>query len=265
MSNYTPDTETSTSQAGGVQSVDRAISVMEILAQRGEAGVSEVAAEIDVHKSTAFRLLGALEARGLVEQAGERGKYRLGFGIVRLAGAVTGRIDITQQARPICERLAEEIGETVNIAVLQEQYAINLYQVRGPGAVAVHNWVGQLTPLHATSSGKVLLAALPATERAALLAETGLRKLTPRTITAKTKLEKNLAESLERGYAYTLEELEVGLHAMAAPVRGRDGEVIAALSASGPAYRFTEDRLHEFAPVLLKGAEEISRRMGHLG
>ncbi|MEX3099415.1 IclR family transcriptional regulator [Streptomyces sp. V2] len=265
MSNYTPDTETSTSQAGGVQSVDRAISVMEILAQRGEAGVSEVAAEIDVHKSTAFRLLGALEARGLVEQAGERGKYRLGFGIVRLAGAVTGRIDITQQARPICERLAEEIGETVNIAVLQEHYAINLYQVRGPGAVAVHNWVGQLTPLHATSSGKVLLAALPATERAALLAETGLKKLTPRTITAKTKLEKNLAESLERGYAYTLEELEVGLHAMAAPVRGRDGEVIAALSASGPAYRFTEDRLHEFAPVLLKGAEEISRRMGHLG
>ncbi|MFM9441393.1 IclR family transcriptional regulator [Streptomyces acidiscabies] len=265
MSNYTPDTETSTSQAGGVQSVDRAISVMEILAQRGEAGVSEVAAEIEVHKSTAFRLLGALEARGLVEQAGERGKYRLGFGIVRLAGAVTGRIDITQQARPICERLAEEIGETVNIAVLQEHYAINLYQVRGPGAVAVHNWVGQLTPLHATSSGKVLLAALPATDRAALLAETGLKKLTPRTITAKTRLEKNLAESLERGYAYTLEELEVGLHAMAAPIRGRDGEVIAALSASGPAYRFTEDRLHEFAPVLLKGAEEISRRMGHLG
>ncbi|KND33699.1 IclR family transcriptional regulator [Streptomyces acidiscabies] len=265
MSNYTPDTETSTSQAGGVQSVDRAISVMEILAQRGEAGVSEVAAEIEVHKSTAFRLLGALEARGLVEQAGERGKYRLGFGIVRLAGAVTGRIDITQQARPICERLAEEIGETVNIAVLQEQYAINLYQVRGPGAVAVHNWVGQLTPLHATSSGKVLLASLAATDRAALLAETGLKKLTPRTITAKTKLEKNLAESLERGYAYTLEELEVGLHAMAAPVRGREGEVIAALSASGPAYRFTEDRLHEFAPVLLKGAEEISRRMGHLG
>ncbi|MBP5941736.1 IclR family transcriptional regulator [Streptomyces sp. LBUM 1476] len=265
VSNYTPDTETSTSQAGGVQSVDRAISVMEILAQRGEAGVSEVAAEIEVHKSTAFRLLGALEARGLVEQAGERGKYRLGFGIVRLAGAVTGRIDITQQARPICERLAEEIGETVNIAVLQEQYAINLYQVRGPGAVAVHNWVGQLTPLHATSSGKVLLASLAATDRAALLAETGLKKLTPRTITAKTKLEKNLAESLERGYAYTLEELEVGLHAMAAPVRGRDGEVIAALSASGPAYRFTENRLHEFAPVLLKGAEEISRRMGHLG
>lgn len=81
----------------GVQSVDRAVSVLEFLAQRGEAGVSEAAAESDVHKSTAFRLLGALEARGLVEQTAERGKYRLGFGIVRPAGAVTGRLDITQQ------------------------------------------------------------------------------------------------------------------------------------------------------------------------
>lgn len=265
MSNYSHDTETSNSQAGGVQSVDRAISVLEILAQRGEAGVSEVAAEIDVHKSTAFRLLGALESRGLVEQAGERGKYRLGFGIVRLAGAVTGRIDITQQGRPICERLAEELGETVNIAVMQEQYAINLYQVRGPGAITAHNWVGQLTPLHATSSGKILLAYLPAKERTALLSETGLKKVTARTITAKTKLEKNLAEARERKYSITLEELEIGLHAMAAPVRNRDGDVIAALSASGPAYRLTEDRMHELSPVLLKGAEEISHRMGFLG
>ncbi|MEU0603135.1 IclR family transcriptional regulator [Streptomyces sp. NPDC006393] len=265
MSNYSPESETSTSQTGGVQSVDRAISVLEILAQRGEAGVSEVAGEIDVHKSTAFRLLGALEARGLVEQAVERGKYRLGFGIVRLAGAVTGRIDITQQGRPVCERLAEEIGETVNIAVLQEHYAINLYQVRGPAAVTAHNWVGQLTPLHATSSGKILLAHLPAKERAALLAEAGLKKVTPHTITARTKLEKNLAEARERGYAWTTEEFEIGLHAIAAPIRDRQGDVVAALSASGPSYRFTEERLHELAPVLVKGADEISHRMGYLG
>jgi DNA-binding IclR family transcriptional regulator len=248
-----------------VQSVDRAISVLEILAHHGEAGVSEVAAEIDVHKSTAFRLLGALEARGLVEQAGERGKYRLGFGIVRLAGAVTGRIDITQQSRPVCERLAEEIGETVNVAVLQEQYAINLYQVRGPAAVAAQNWVGQLTPLHATSSGKILLAHMPAKERTALLAGAGLAKVTPRTLSAKTKLEKNLAEARERGYAWSLEELEIGLNAMAAPIRDRDGDVVAAVSASGPSYRLTEERLHELSTMLLKGAEEISHRIGYPG
>jgi DNA-binding IclR family transcriptional regulator len=265
MSNYAAEGETAGAPANGVQSVDRAVSVLEILAQRGEAGVSEVAAEIDVHKSTAFRLLGALEARGLVEQTAERGKYRLGFGIVRLAGAVTGRLDITRQGRPVCERLAEEIGETVNIAVLQEHYAVNLYQVRGPGAVGTHNWVGQLTPVHATSSGKILLAHLPEQARADVLAASGTRKLTPHTLTARPQLERNLAEARERGYAVTLEELEIGLHAMAAPIRSRDGEVIGALSASGPAYRFTEDRMLELAPVLLKGAEEISHRMGHLG
>nr|WP_168505505.1 IclR family transcriptional regulator [Streptomyces sp. S1D4-11]QIY93710.1 IclR family transcriptional regulator [Streptomyces sp. S1D4-11] len=265
MSNYTADSETTGPAVNGVQSVDRAVSVLEILAQRGEAGVSEVAAEIDVHKSTAFRLLGALEARGLVEQTAERGKYRLGFGIVRLADAVTGRLDITQQGRQVCERLTEEIGETVNIAVLQKHYAVNLQQVRGPGAVGTHNWVGQLTPVHATSSGKVLLAHLPAKERADVLTASGMQKLPPHTLTVRTKLEKNLAEARERGYAVTLEELEIGLHAVAAPIRARDGEVVAALSASGPAYRFTEERIHELAPVLPKGAAEISHRMGCLG
>ncbi|MEU1785064.1 IclR family transcriptional regulator [Streptomyces sparsogenes] len=265
MGNKEADGETTAPAANGVQSVDRAVSVLEILAQRGEAGVSEVAAEIDVHKSTAFRLLGALEARGLVEQAAERGKYRLGFGIVRLAGAVTSRLDITQQGRPVCERLAEEIGETVNIAVLQEHYAVNLCQVRGPGAVGTHNWVGQLTPVHATSSGKILLAHLPVKERAEVLAAAGAQKLTPHTLTARTRLEKNLAEARKRGYAVTLEEFEIGLHAMAAPIRSHHGEVVAALSASGPAYRFTEERIHELAPLLIEGADEISHRMGYVG
>ncbi|MGW7820526.1 IclR family transcriptional regulator [Streptomyces puniciscabiei] len=265
MSNHAADGETTAPAVSGVQSVDRAVSVLEILAQRGEAGVSEVAAEIDVHKSTAFRLLGALEARGLVEQAAERGKYRLGFEIVRLAGAVTGRLDLTQQGREVCERLSEEIGETVNIAVLREHYAVNLHQVRGPGAVGTHNWVGQLTPVHATSSGKILLAHLPAAQRAQVLATSGLHRLTPHTLTSRTELEKNLTEARERGYAVTLEELEPGLHAMAAPIRSHHGEVVAALSASGPAYRFTAERMHELAPLLLKGAEETSHRMGYAG
>src|SRR4051794_6619983 len=151
--------------AAGVQSVDRAVGVLEILARDGAVGVSEVAAEIGVHKSTAFRLLSALETRGLVEQTRDRGKYQLGVGILRLAATVPGRLDLVGQGRPVCEELAQNFGETVNLAVLRSHHAVNLDQPRGPAAVAAHNWGGELTPLHATSSRKMLPAHPPADPR----------------------------------------------------------------------------------------------------
>ncbi|GII28989.1 IclR family transcriptional regulator [Planotetraspora mira] len=261
----TEDSSSTRSEGGGVQSVDRAISILEILSRRREAGVSEIALEIAVHKSTAFRLLGALEARGLVEQAEDRGKYRLSFGLVRLAGGVAARLDLTQQSRPVCRRLADEIGETVNLAVARSHYAVNLDQVRGPSAVTAHNWVGQLTPLHATSSGKVLLAHLDEQQRDELLGVSGLERYTPGTITSAEQLRSELDEARRRGYAVTVEEFEIGLNAIAAPIRSHDGEVVAAVSASGPAYRFSEKRMHELAPTLIAGADDISRRMGYGG
>ena len=247
-------------EAGGVQSVDRAISVLEILARRGEAGVSEVAGEIAVHKSTAFRLLGALEARGLVEQAGDRGKYRLGVGLIPLAGAVSDRLDVSRQGRQVCARLATELGETVNVAVLQEQWAVNVDQARGPSAVSTHNWVGQLTPTHCTSSGKVLLAfADPARPLPPL------RRYTARTLTDPAELATELAAVRATGVARVCEEYEVGLNAVAAPVRDRFGVVTAALSVSGPSYRLTPARMDALVPALVAGAAEISRRMGFVG
>jgi DNA-binding IclR family transcriptional regulator len=251
--------------SAGVQSVDRAISVLEILARAGDARVTDVAAELGVHKSTAFRLLTALEDRGLVEQDRDRGKYRLGFGILRLAGAVSGRMDIHRYGRPVCERLARDLGETVNIAVVHAHYAVNVDQVQGPAAISAYNWVGQLTPLHATSSGKVLLANLDRAHREKLLADAGLPRFTRATITSPTRLEKELTAARERGYAMTVEEYEKGLNALAAPVRGPYGRVVAAVSASGPAYRLTRERMGQVAPTLIAGADEISHFLGFLG
>lgn len=245
-----------------MQSVDRAISVLEILARRGEAGVSEVAAEIDVHKSTAFRLLGALEGRGLVEQAEDRGKYRLGFGLIPLAGAVSDRLDVTRQGRAVCTRLASEMGETINLAILQEHWAVNVDQALGPSTVSTHNWIGRLTPLHCTSSGKILLAHLPAERRAELLAASGMERLTERTVTLAPTLDAELAKVRAAGYAVALQEYETGLNAVAAPVHDRSGSVVAALSVSGPTYRLDEDRLATLTAPLVRGAHEISRRMG---
>jgi DNA-binding IclR family transcriptional regulator len=264
MSNGEQDGPTTADSSGGVQSVDRAVSVLEILARRGSAGVSEVAADIGVHKSTAFRLLNALEDRGLVEQVTGRGKYQLGFGILRLASAIPGRLDLVRQGRPVLDELASAFGETVNLAVIRSHYAVNLDQARGPAAVAAQNWTGQLTPLHATSSGKVLLAHQSPAARKELLDVAGLAKFTAHTVTTRKALDSQLEQVLSDGYATTFEEYEDGLSAVAAPVRDHTGEVVAAVSVSGPVYRLDRKRITELVEDLKAGVNRISDRMGHL-
>jgi DNA-binding IclR family transcriptional regulator len=246
------------------RSVDRAIDVLEVLAREGTASVTDVAVELGVHKSTASRLLAALETRDLVAQDGERGKYRLGFGIVRLAGAATERLDLVEQSRPVTRELAATVGETVNIARLEAGAAVNVDQVRGPAAVTTYDWVGQRTPLHATSSGKVLLAHLDDAARDRILAEP-LARLTPATITDPAVLRRQLEAVRTAGWASTSEELEAGLNAVAAPIRGHDGAVVAAVSISGPSYRLTQDRVPEVAAAVVAAAAEIGRRLGWFG
>ena len=151
--------------ASSVQSVDRALTILETLARSGEAGVTDLAAALEVHKSTAFRLVATLESHGLVEQIDGRGKYRLGIGLLRLAGATTARLDVVQEARPISRKLAADTGETVNVAVLADRSALYLDQVAGSSALQSHNWVGQHIPLHATANGKVLLLGLDDDQR----------------------------------------------------------------------------------------------------
>lgn len=255
----------SSDSGGGVQSVDRAVSVLEILARLGEVGVTELASEIGVHKSTVSRLLSALEDHELVEQAYERGKYRLGFGLLRLSNAVSGQLDVTQQGREICERLAAELGETVNIAVLRSHYVVNVDQARGPRSVGSHNWVGELTPLHATSSGKILLAYMSPDARRDVLAEAGLTRYTDRTITSVDELDRQLMAIAADGHVISTEEMEPGLTAVAAPIRDHAGIVIAALSVSGPVYRLDADRAREIVPAVVAAADAVSERMGHQG
>ena len=247
-----------------MQSVDRAVAILEILARDGEAGVTEVARELDVHKSTASRLLAALDRRELVTQDTARGKFRLGVGIVRLAGAASRKLDVVQESRPVCRALAQEVGETVNLAILSGRDALYLDQVAGPAALSPHNWAGQRIPLHATSDGKVLLAYLSEAELTECLAPP-LARFTERTITAVAEFRELLAEVRRRGFATAVDELEAGLTAIAAPVRNAEGNVIASISASGPSFRIPADRIPALAAAVRRAAAEVSRRLGWLG
>ena len=259
-----PDAEP-TSDASGrsatVQSVDRALLVMEILATLGQAGVTEIAAELGVHKSTVSRLISVLEARGYVEQVSERGKYRLGYAIGRLARSTSGHLDLAKLSQGACDALAVESGETTNLAILDGDQIVNIVETLGAAGISLRTWVGQSCPAHATSSGKVLLAALDAGELRDRLA-TRLESFTDETITTRAGLDANLQAVRERGWASVHEELEVGLNAVAAPVYDANAEIVAALSVSGPSYRLSEDQFDDVAKRVIAAAEGISRRLG---
>lgn len=249
-------------ETGTVQSVDRAARVLEIIARDGESSVGRISRELEVHGSTASRLLTSLAAHDLVERLDTSGTVRLGVGVLRLAAATRSRLDLTAQARPVCDALAEELGETVNVAVYRDGAAINVHQAQGTSTVALHNWIGDRTVLHATSSGKMLLAHLEQSEIAALLAAP-LERFTEQTITSAAALQEQLQQARERGWAQAVEEYEDGLNAVAVPIRGPEGAVVAALSAAGPTYRLAPESLPAAARALRTAAEEISRRLGY--
>lgn len=257
------DVDADGGQHGGVQSVDRALAVLEILARDGHAGVSEIAEEMGIHKSTVSRLLGSLVSRKMVHQNSERGKYQLGFGILRLASSIPGRLSLVREARHVLESLAEEYKETVNLAVLRSNFAVNVDQAMGPSTLATYDWVGSLTPLHATSSGKVLLAALSADERDRILKETGLPARTPRTITSREKLENQLLDVSRAGYGVVREEFEIGLNSMSVPVYNHVGSVIGAVSVSAPAFRFDPEEVPGLIEALKQAGLRISANMGY--
>lgn len=244
-----------------VQSVDRALTILELLEREGWMGVTRLARELAIHKSTAFRLLATLEHRGLVEQHVETQKYRLGFALVRLAGAVRAGLDLTRSARPVCEWLSEQTGETVNIAVLEGGEVVNIDQVNLSSSVLSVDWLGRRTGVHATSTGKVFLAFLPERVRDEML-RGSLTRMTAHTITDPDVLRAQLSVIRERGYSYTEQELELGLNAVAAPVHGADGSVLATVCVSGPVFRLTTQQLDDVGLLAVDAAQQISRRLG---
>ena len=259
MSNGADDTNT---KDVGVRSVDRAIGILDLLAQGGWRTGAEVARELKVHRSTALRLLGTLERHALVERDRRTARYRLGRRLAQLASVVTGEFDLRDVARPVCERLAAAAGETATLDVLVGDVIVPIEQATASTSVVSVSWLGRRTPAHSTASGKAILAFGPVAVRERLLAEP-MERLTPHTIIDRGELEAQLDEARRVGIARTHEELEVGLDAIAAPVFGADGEVVAALDVSGPSHRLRA--AVELDRLTRDGAAELSRRLGHRG
>lgn len=254
-------TDTDGSSPGHVQSVDRAVSILEYLARHGWSGVTDVGNDLGVHKSTAFRLLSTLESRGLVEQHVDSGKYHLGFGLVHLARAVSVGPDLTRQAQPSCQWLAEKTSETVTLAVLEGAESVTVDQIIPDASVVSRSWLGRRTPLHCTSAGKVFLAWLP-TSRTDVIVAGPHERFTDNTVVDPVGLRETIARVRDDGYAIAYEEFEEGLASVAAPIYAADGTVVAAVGVSGPAYRLSFDQLVDISSLVRQAAQQTSARYG---
>jgi DNA-binding IclR family transcriptional regulator len=245
-----------------VRSVDRAAALLLALGDStGDTGVTELARQLGLHKSTASRLLATLQRRGLVEQDEESGRYRLGLVVIRLAERAERTLDLKAVALPELERLARATRETVGLGVVEGDACLTVAQVDGPNMVASPDWTGRTTPLHCTAPGKVLLAALA--ERDVMrIARPGLAPRTDRTITTLETLIEELVKVRRRGFATSFSEWIAGINAVAVPVVDGRGRVIASLSVWGPSSRITPARILELATHARATAAAISARLG---
>lgn len=249
--------------ASGVQSIRRAAAILRSFTEaEPELGVTALSDRLGLHKSTVSRILATLQLEGLVSQNPDTGKYRLGLGLISLAGVALGRLNVRGVAQPYLIELVNITQETVNITVLDGDECVNIEREPSPQAIRYMGWIGRRTPLHCTASGKVFLAYMDLDEREAIL-PTRLMRFTQQTITDSGDLARSLDGICDRGYALVNEEYDEGFSALAAPVFNHTGSVVATIAVSGPTFRLTEERLPSFIEPLLRVTQRISTELGY--
>lgn len=220
-----------------IQSIGRAFSVLEVLA-RAPGGVTDIASQLDLPKSTVSRILGTLEELDVVERT--NGHYRLGPAVSALAAGIAPSRNVIALARPHLEDLAEDLNEAAGLG-LPDGFTVHYVdQVECRNPVQVRDWTGSRIPMHVVSSGLVFLAAWPRADVEEYLAR-DLERLTPKTVTDPAQISSRLEAISADGFAWVYEEFAEGIDSVAAPVRDHSGAVIAAVHAHGPSYRFPPD------------------------
>lgn len=239
----------------GVQSIERAFSILRALSQQ-PSGVTELAKQVELPKSTVARLLSALESEGAVEQLEAGGEYRLGLGLEEIAGGSQQGRSLVAVARPFLIGLTEQSGEASGLSNLDEHWVYFLDQVDSDNDVQVRDWTGEYAPIHTVPSGLAMLAFMDESEVDAVIAG-GLESVTPSTVTDEEELRERLTLIRTAGYAWGTGEFAEGICSVAAPVFGPHG-VEAALHVHGPEYRFPNpDDSHDIGLRVVEAAEGL--------
>ena len=242
--------------------VERALNILENVAQRREGLTnSEISRKLGIPKSSASYILRTLERRGYLRREGPTGRYKLGLKILSLGGDAQSNLDVADVALPFMRALVERVHLTSHLAVLDQGEAVYIEKVEAPGFFKVNTWVGRRMYLHSTSVGKVLLAWLPRQEMEAIVRQQGMKKRTPKTITAVSRLLADLELVREQGYAVDDEENSTGARCLGAPIHDAMGSVTAALGVSGTLTQVDEENLSRIADALKETARRISRQL----
>lgn len=242
-----------------VKVLEKTLNILDLFDEKGkELTPTEIRKSLDLNKSTIFRILNILVDAGYLEKNSDTLKYRLGFKLYYLGSLVEGRSEIRTIAHPFLEELTEKCDETVHLVVFDQGEALYLDKLEGKKAIRVVSKVGWRLPIHCSGVGKAILAFLPDETVDEIIRERGLKRFTNNTITDIATLRIELARIRKQGYAIDNEEIEVGLKCIAAPLQYSKGEVIAAISISGPKERFSGVEMKRLIPLVKSASERIS-------
>jgi DNA-binding IclR family transcriptional regulator len=248
-----------------IQAVSHALDLLEQFhGEVDELGVTELSKRLKLHKNNVFRLLATLESRGYIEQNRATENYRLGLKSLELGQTFIKQMGLLRQAKPILEKLVGACNETSYVAIFKDGYIVYLDVVETDLTVRVVSRVGSRLPAYCTASGKVHLAHMSDEEVESLLPAKELKAYTPNTVVDRDKLKQELRKVADAGYAIDDEEVDIGVRCIAAPIRDYTRRIVGAVSISGPAMRFSDERLEkELIPLAIQAGEELSTRLGY--
>jgi DNA-binding IclR family transcriptional regulator len=246
-----------------IQSVEHAVDVLQALAAAGRpTGVSELARQTGLSKAAAHHLLSTLEARGFVMRQSDSPLYKLGWALYELGSNVVRDVDLSRVARPYLDKLAAQTNESVLLGILDGESVLYLDRGEAPSGLQMRANAGRRGPLHATASGKILLAYSPDPVLLANLLAHPLERLTKATITDPDALRHDLAQARQQGYATCWQEGEIGLSSVAVPLHDYRGAVVASLTVAGPASRLTTRTLQSHLVPLHAARRRIESHLG---
>lgn len=247
-----------------VKSVDRSLQVIKMISKNKEMGVTEIAKEVSINKSAVHRILSTLVLHGFVEKNTLTNRYKLGYAVLQIASNLLESIDIRAEASPFLKELEEKTNEVIHLVVYDKGEVVYIDKLEGNETLRMHSKIGKRAPMHCTGVGKAILAYLPHQKVVDILKEKGMPKITEHTIDDEEEFFRVLREIKEQGYALDLEENEMNIKCIAAPIFNRQGEIYSAISISGLSLRMTEERLLELKEMITAVAEKISMRLGYL-